>query len=61
MESWLLALVTAVITGLVTWGGIRVELRWLRRDVDWAHRRIDQLDRRGFVKAPALHGDGCDS
>ena len=43
MEAWLLALVTAVTTGLVTWGGIRVELRWLRRDVDLAHDRISRL------------------
>jgi hypothetical protein len=43
VESWLFALVTAVATGLVTWGAIRVELRWLRRDVDHAHRRLDRV------------------
>lgn len=49
------AIVQAIVSGLV--GGavagvaavatIRVELRWLRRDVDLAHARIDSLDRRG--------------
>lgn len=43
-ESWLLALATAIATGLVTWGAIRVELRWLRRDVDHAHRRLDRVE-----------------
>jgi hypothetical protein len=44
MDSWLLALASAVATGLVTWGAIRVELRWLRRDVDHAHKRIDRVE-----------------
>jgi hypothetical protein len=44
IDSWLLALVTAVATGLVTWGAIRVELRWLRRDVDHSHKRIDRIE-----------------
>jgi len=44
MESWLLALATAVVTGLVTWGGVRVELRWLRRDLDKMERRQDRIE-----------------
>lgn len=43
-QTWLLALVSALVTGLVTWGGLRVELRWLRRDVDHAHKRLDRLE-----------------
>jgi len=44
MESWLLALATAVVTGLVTWGGVRVELRWLRRDMDRLEKRQDRVE-----------------
>lgn len=33
-ESVLIALVTGAASGLITWGAIRVELAWLRRDVD---------------------------
>jgi len=44
IETWLIALASAVVTGLVTWGGIRVELRWLRRDVNHAHERIDRME-----------------
>jgi hypothetical protein len=44
VESWLLALATAAATGFVTWGAMRVELRWLRRDVDHAHKRLDRVE-----------------
>ena len=46
MES---ALIQAVISGLIggtmtgvaAWAAIRVEIKYLRRDVDHAHRRLD--------------------
>jgi hypothetical protein len=44
-ESFLVAVVTGLVCGLVAWGGVKVELRWLRRDVDLAHQRIDRLER----------------
>lgn len=44
LEQLLPAAVTGLIVGLITWGGIRTELRWLRRDVDLAHERINELD-----------------
>jgi hypothetical protein len=44
MESWLPVLVSAVGTGLVTWGALRVELRWLRHDIDGAHKRLDRVE-----------------
>ncbi len=50
MPEWLLpALTSGAASGLIFYGAIRVELRWLRRDVDHAHWRIDGLtgDRRG--------------
>lgn len=37
-------LLPAAASGLVTWGVVRTELRWLRADVDRAHQRIDALD-----------------
>lgn len=43
MNEILVALGSGLVTGLVTWGGMRVEIRYLRRDVDRAHWRLDQL------------------
>ncbi len=43
MNELLIALGSGLVTGLVTWGGMRVEIRYLRRDVDRAHWRLDQL------------------
>lgn len=44
-------LLASIITGLVTWGGLSVQLKWLRRDVDESRRvreadvaRIQQLE-----------------
>jgi len=40
-------LVSSILTGLVTgaaaWGAIRIELKYHRRDIDHAHRRIDDM------------------
>ena len=44
LETLLIALGSAIVTGLVTWGGIRVELRWLRRDVDRLDKRVDRVE-----------------
>jgi hypothetical protein len=39
------AVITAGLTGAIssvaTVAGVKVELRWLRRDVDKAHKRLD--------------------
>lgn len=43
MAELLPILLTGVVSGLVAWGGVRVELRYLRRDVDKAHKRLDRL------------------
>ncbi|WP_293762578.1 hypothetical protein [uncultured Aquitalea sp.] len=43
MADLLPILLTGAVSGLVTWGGLRVELRYLRRDVDKAHTRIDRM------------------
>lgn len=40
MDSLLGAIVAGCIAGLIAWGGVRVNLQWLRRDVDLAHGRI---------------------
>lgn len=36
-------LVGGVITGIAAWSAIKVEMRYMRRDIDHAHRRIDDL------------------
>lgn len=59
MDSLVTALLSGAVCGLIAWGGVRVELRWLRRDVDLAHSRIDQLDRRVRCERElALRGPG---
>lgn len=41
LEALLTAGLVGAVQGLVIWGGLRVELRYLRRDIDAAHRRLD--------------------
>lgn len=45
-EPTIIAILSGAVAGLVAWGGVRIELRWLRRDVDRAHTRINHLQRR---------------
>lgn len=40
-----LIVLTAVVNGAVTWGVVRTELKYHRRDIDRAHERLDQYDR----------------
>ena len=39
------AILAGVVTGLVAYGGIRAELRWLRADVERLERRVEHLER----------------
>lgn len=39
-------LVGGLITGVAAFAAIRVEMRWMRRDIDHAHERINQLTSR---------------
>lgn len=52
LETLAAAVLAGVVSGLVAWGGLRVELRYLRRDIDAAHRRLDNIG------APAAWGSG---
>lgn len=38
------AALSGLVTGLITYGGIRVELRWHRTDIDRAHKRLDVIE-----------------
>lgn len=38
-------LVGGTVTGIAAFAAIRVEIKYLRRDVDHAHRRLDYLER----------------
>ncbi len=44
-------LLAGIVQGLVTWGALRVELRYLRRDVDKANARHDARDARELAAA----------
>lgn len=37
------AIFAGIVQGLITWGAVRVEIRYLRRDTDRAHWRLDNL------------------
>ena len=38
-------LLLLVVNGAVTWGVVRTEMKYLRRDTDHAHRRLDGHDK----------------
>jgi hypothetical protein len=40
----LIALLTIVANGAVTWGVVQTHLAWLRKDVDRANERLDNLE-----------------
>lgn len=40
--------VTVLINGAVTWGVVRTELKYMRRDIDLAHKRLDRMDEHLF-------------
>lgn len=42
-QALVIAIASGVVTGAITWGGILVHLKYLRRDVDRAHRRLDAM------------------
>ena len=51
-ETVWLVIISAVLNGAVVWGVIRTEIKYLRRDVDRAHERMDnfeEFERRGQV------------
>lgn len=43
LTSIISGLVGGVITGAAAFAAIRVEIKFLRRDVDYAHARIDNM------------------
>lgn len=59
MPDWLLsAILSGAVAGLIAWGGLIVELRYMRRDLDAvtkstraAHWRLDET---GAPPAPTL-------
>ncbi len=46
LDSLVGALVGGVVTGAAAWSAIRVELRYLRRDVDHLFNLFREMDRR---------------
>ncbi|MCL4315633.1 MAG: hypothetical protein M1527_02005 [Gammaproteobacteria bacterium] len=41
---------TAIVNGAVMWGVVRTELKYMRRDVDRAHKRLDRLNDQRLIK-----------
>ena len=46
-----IALVTAFVNGLITWGVITTKLAWLRRDIDRLESRVNACESRHYMKA----------
>jgi hypothetical protein len=42
----LIAIVTAIVNGAVTWGVVSTKLAWMRRDIDDIAARVRWLERR---------------
>jgi hypothetical protein len=40
----LIALVTGAGSGLMAWAALRVDLRYVKREVNAAHRRLDKIN-----------------
>jgi hypothetical protein len=49
----LIAGVVGLVQGLIIWGGLRVEMRYMRRDVDQAVSRLDAFEQRGLNELSA--------
>lgn len=54
-ENLLLIGATALLNGAVTWGIVKTQLAWLRRDVDMAHERITEHDKAHDATIAAIH------
>jgi hypothetical protein len=48
-DAILSALISGAVAGLVAWGGVKVELRWLRRDVDDTRKLANDVSKRVSV------------
>lgn len=58
MESLLIAVATGVGSFIGSWAAFRIELKYLRRDVDHAHKRLDDHEANfHFHKRAIDHGD----
>lgn len=44
IASVISGLVGGIITGIAAWSAIKVEMRYMRRDIDHAHARIDNIE-----------------
>lgn len=45
-EAVIIAIVSAILNGAVTWGVVSTKLAWIRRDVDAISDRVQWLERR---------------
>ncbi len=54
-ETLVIALVTALVNGAITWGVVSTKLEWLRADVDRANRRLDALGAPQMYQSPRKH------
>lgn len=53
-DAIIIALMSTIINGAVTWGIISTKLAWLRKDVDELTKRMNHhMDRRDYATRPA--------
>lgn len=57
--DWIIGLVSAVVAGIVsgavTWGVVKTELKYLRRDIDYNKHEIEKVEDRRHVGEGKLH------
>lgn len=58
IEAIGLVISAGAVQGLITWGATRVEIRYLRRDTDRAHWRLDNLPCGGLARRVADFKEG---
>lgn len=45
-DGLVIALISALFNGAVTWGVVSTKLSWMRRDIDQLEARVTYLERR---------------
>jgi hypothetical protein len=55
------AVLPALVSGAVTWGVMRTEMRWLRRDVDDIRKRVADHENHGRIHTHRRRDDPLDA
>lgn len=54
-EGLLIALLTGIVSGLISWGGVRVQLRYLSRDLAVNEKSVHNLKNENAARKIETH------